>query len=69
MAYIRFSKARIARTEELDADRLLANYDKDGTLVSIEVLAPLNIARLKNIVPRRQLAEIERVLPAILRAA
>ena len=69
LAYIRFSKAPIVRTEELDADRLLAHYDKDGTLVSIEVLAPFNIVRLKHIVTRRQFTELERVLPAILLAA
>lgn len=69
LAYIRFSKAPIVRTDELDTDRLLANYDKDGNLVSIEVLAPFKVIRLKNVVTPQQLAEIERVLPATLRAA
>ncbi len=69
LAYIRFSKARVVRTDELDTDRLLAHFDKDGQLVGIEVLAPFKILQLKGILTREQFAEIERVLPPVLRAA
>ncbi len=69
LAYIRFSKARVVRTDELDTDRLLAHFDKDGHLVGIEVLAPFKILQLKGILTREQFEEIERVLPPVLRAA
>ena len=69
LAYIRFSKARIFRTDELDTDRLLAHFDKDGHLVGIEVLAPFKVLQLKGILTPKQFAEIERVLPPVLRAA
>jgi uncharacterized protein YuzE len=69
LAYIRFSKAKVARTDELDTDRLLAHFDRDGNLVSIEVLAPFKMIQLKTLVTRQQFAEIERVLPPVLRAA
>ena len=69
LAYIRFTKAKVVRTEELDPDRLLAHFDRDNNLVGIEVLAPFKTIQLKGVVTREQLAEIDRVLPPVLRAA
>ncbi len=69
LAYIRFSKAKVARTEELDEDRLLAHFDRDGNLVSVEVLAPFKMLQLKGILTRQQFAEMDRMLPPVLRAA
>ncbi len=69
LAYIRLSKAKIARTEEVDTDRLLAHFDKNNKLIAIEVLAPFKMIQLKKIVSRQQFAEIDRVLPPVLRAA
>ena len=34
LAYIRLSKAKVVRTDEIDTDRLLAHFDKDGHLVA-----------------------------------
>ena len=69
LAYIRFSKVKVARTEELDPDRLLAHFDRDNNLVGIEVLAPFKTIQVNGVVSRQQLAEIDRVLPPVLRAA
>ena len=69
LAYIRFAKADVAKTVEIDGDRLLADYDKQGNLVGIEILAPVNTIKLQAVVPADQLAAIERALPEILKAA
>ena len=69
LAYIRFSKARVTRTEEIDPDRLLAHFDRDSNLVGIEVLAPFKVLQLKGILSRQQFSEIQRVLPPVLLAA
>ncbi len=69
LAYIRFVKADVAKTVEVDGDRLLADYDKDGNLVGIEILAPVETTKLQTIVPAEYLAAIERALPEILKAA
>lgn len=69
LAYIRFAGATVAKTVEIDGDRLLADYDEHGNLVGIEILAPVNTVKLQAIVPADQLAAIERALPEILKAA
>ncbi len=69
LAYIRFSKADVAKTVEIDGDRLLADYDTAGNLIGIEILAPVETIKLQAIVPAEHLAAIERALPDILKAA
>lgn len=48
--YIRLSDRKVARTEEVSEDILLADYDSRGQLVGIEVLAPVRIADLAKMV-------------------
>jgi uncharacterized protein YuzE len=69
LAYIRFSKAEVAKTVEIDADGLLADYDASGNLVGIEILAPLKTVKLQTLVPPEHLAAIERAIPDVLKAA
>jgi uncharacterized protein YuzE len=69
LAYIRFAKAEVAKTVEIDGDRLLADYDTAGNLVGIEILAPVKTIQLQALVPAEQLAAIERALPDVLKAA
>lgn len=69
LAYIRFAKADVAKTTEIDGDRLLADYDEQGTLIGIEILAPVRTIELRTLVPADQLAAIERALPEVLKAA
>lgn len=44
--YVRFSKGRVARTEELQEDVLLADYDAHGQLIGLEILAPVRLRDL-----------------------
>lgn len=69
LAYIRLGKARVAKTVEIEDDRLLADYDRHNKLVGIEILAPVKTITLRNIVSATQLAAIERALPDALKAA
>lgn len=49
-AYIRLRHTKIARTKEIRADVLLADYDSRGNLVGIEILAPVRFADLAPLV-------------------
>ena len=69
LAYLRFTDADVAKTVELDDDRLLADYDSIGALVGIEILAPFRIGSLQSVLPANQLAAVERALPDVLKAA
>ena len=55
-AYIHIRKGNIARTEEIVKDVLLADYNSRGALLGIEVLAPVKIRYISNLVeePRRR---------------
>jgi uncharacterized protein YuzE len=54
-AYFRFKNGKVKKTMEVIEDTLLADYDKDGELLGIEVLAPVHLKVLANQVeqPRR----------------
>jgi uncharacterized protein YuzE len=54
-AYIRLRRGKSDRTQEIIEDALLADYDEQGTLLGIEVLAPVKLAELVKLVdqPRR----------------
>ena len=69
LAYIRFSKSDVAKTVEIDGDRLMADYDASGNLVGLEILAPLKTVKLQTLLPAEHLAAIERAIPDVLKAA
>ncbi|MCH7798073.1 MAG: DUF2283 domain-containing protein [Planctomycetes bacterium] len=69
LAYIRVAKGDVAKTVEIDGDRLLADYDEQGNLIGIEILAPIDTLKLRAIIPTDQFEAIERALPEILKAA
>jgi uncharacterized protein YuzE len=69
LAYIRLSDNPVARTIEIDADRLLADYDAHDKLVGIEILAPFKIVELSAVLSPDQVAAIEPALPEVLKAA
>ena len=48
--YVRFANGKVAETRELDEDVLLADYDANGVLLGIEILAPVKISRLARLV-------------------
>lgn len=54
--YILLKDDRAARTEEIIEDILLADYNRRGELVGIEILAPVKITKITRLVdePRRK---------------
>lgn len=53
--YIRMNEGKIAKTVEVDEDVVLADYDSQGKLLGIELLAPVRLAKIVKLVdaPRR----------------
>lgn len=49
-AYIRLRRAPVARTEEVLEDGLLADYDRQGNLVGIEILSPVKLSSIVRLV-------------------
>ena len=72
-AYIRLREAKVARTREVAGDALLADYDARGNLIGIEILAPVRISQVVNLVDQRRRRPFRRFvrqsLPAGLVAA
>lgn len=60
--YVRFSRASVATTKEVQADVLIADYDGRGQLVGIEVLAPVRLSKLTQLVDRSKRAAFTRFL-------
>lgn len=54
-AYIYFSRNPVAKTKEIKGDILLADFDEDGRIVGLEILAPVKFSDLVDLVdpPRR----------------
>lgn len=51
--YITLSNGgKVAKTLEIDGDALLADYDANGTLIGIEILAPVRISELAELVEK-----------------
>jgi uncharacterized protein YuzE len=48
--YIYFSHKPVVRTKEINGDALLADFDKDGNIIGIEILAPVKISELMKLV-------------------
>jgi uncharacterized protein YuzE len=49
-AYFRFKRGKSARSVEVISDVLVADYDQNGELIGIEVLAPVKISDLSKLV-------------------
>ena len=58
-AYIRISGNQVARTEELIQSVLLVDFDHDGNLVGIEILAPVEISQVIEIADRLEAKQRE----------
>ena len=52
--YILLRDERVFRTEEVRPDILLADYNRRGDLVGIEVLAPVKLSALSRLVEESQ---------------
>lgn len=60
--YIRFSREPVAETREVNGDVLLADFDKSGNLVGVEILAPVKISELTKLVQPPKRAPFERFI-------
>jgi len=54
-AYVRVGDGSVARTKEIVEDVLLADYDRRGKLLGIEILSPVKLSAVTRLVdpPRR----------------
>lgn len=50
--YIRLREGTVARTEEIKEDVLLCDFDRRGNLLGIEILAPVKLSKLTQLVSR-----------------
>ena len=67
-AYLKLRAGKVARTEEIESDVLLADYDRQGNLLGIDILAPIDMSVAVNLVKdRRQRAAIESIMQSTLR--
>lgn len=48
--YIRLRQGTVARTEEIEEDVLLCDFDRRGNLLGIEILAPVKLRNLTKLV-------------------
>jgi uncharacterized protein YuzE len=53
-AYIRFRMGDVATTKELEEDTLIADYDADGNLLGVEILAPVQLSHIERLVDRQR---------------
>ena len=53
-AYVRLKEGKVAKTEEIVSDVLLADYNIRGALLGIEILAPVKIADLAKLIAEPQ---------------
>jgi hypothetical protein len=57
-AYMRLSTLQVARTREVVPGCLLADYSKGGALVGIEILGPVKVASLRNLISKSRREKI-----------
>jgi uncharacterized protein YuzE len=61
-AYISLSDAKVAKTKPIIEDILLADYSARGTLVGIEILAPVKVADLVKLVDKSKRERFRRFI-------
>jgi len=65
-AYVRFKKTKVAKTVEVIEAALLADYDRSGDLVGIEILAPVRVADMAKLVDERDRPAFRRMAMRIV---
>jgi uncharacterized protein YuzE len=48
--YFRFREGKVAESRELDEDVMVADYDAQGRLLGVEILAPVKVSELEKLV-------------------
>ena len=59
-AYIRLRKAKVVRTKEVVQDTVMADYDSRDQLIGIEILGPVQIQVLTELVDSRDRSAFRR---------
>jgi uncharacterized protein YuzE len=49
-AYIRFRAGKVKRSQEMLEDAVIADYDEHGNILGIEILAPVKVSALTELV-------------------
>ena len=52
--YVKFLSDAVAKTVEVEQDGLLVDYNANGDVVGIEILAPVKLAQLTDLVEQSQ---------------
>jgi len=60
--YIHFTHNPVAKTKQIQGDILLADFDKDGKVVGLEILAPVRISDLTRLVEPARRTPFESLL-------
>lgn len=60
--YLAVSPNKIARTDETIEDHMLVDYDRNGRIVGIEILAPVRLRDVTGLVDARTRAPLRRFL-------
>ena len=60
--YVRFSHNPVTETREINGDILLADLDKEGRIVGLEILAPVKISELTKLVQPPNRTPFERFI-------
>lgn len=50
--YFRFRHGKVAKTREIEEDVVIADYDENGDLIGLEILAPVKISDLEALVEK-----------------
>ena len=56
-AYVRLSQQKVSRTDELIESVLLLDFDEDGAVVGIEILAPVSVAQIEELASRLEASQ------------
>src|SRR4026207_812349 len=60
--YLAVSANKVARTDEFIEDHMLVDYDRNGRIVGIEILAPIRLRDVTGLVDARTRAPLRRLL-------
>jgi hypothetical protein len=60
--YLAVSANKVARTDEFIEDHMLVDYDRNGRIVGIEILAPIRLRDVTGLVDVRTRAPLRRFL-------
>jgi len=58
--YIYFSRSPVASTREIKGDVLLADFDAEGNIVGLEILAPVKMSEIVSLADPNRRVSFER---------